>query len=198
LEPEARSVVKALVNNGQLSFANGGWCMHDEASTHYISMIDQTTHGHQFLHKELDYLPRVGWQIDPFGHSATQAALLSSEVGFDSLFFGRIDYQDHKLRKAARELEFIWRPSPSLPDALVFTGVFSDGNYGPPATFCFDAACSDDPIILDVDLPEYNADDVVARFATATLREHNMSRGSHIAFKMGSDFHYTNAHMWFV
>jgi hypothetical protein len=38
-------------------------------------------------------IPRVGWQIDPFGHSATQAALLSAEVGFDGLFFGRIDYQ---------------------------------------------------------------------------------------------------------
>ena len=36
---------------------------------------------------------QVGWQIDPFGHSASQAALLSAEVGFDSLFFGRIDYQ---------------------------------------------------------------------------------------------------------
>ena len=38
-------------------------------------------------------IPRVGWQLDPFGHSATQAALLSAEVGFDGLFFGRIDYQ---------------------------------------------------------------------------------------------------------
>ncbi len=30
-----------------------------------------------------------------FGHSATNAALLSAEVGFNGLFFGRIDHQDH-------------------------------------------------------------------------------------------------------
>lgn len=32
-------------------------------------------------------------QVDPFGHSATQASLLSGLLGFDSLFFGRADYQ---------------------------------------------------------------------------------------------------------
>lgn len=57
-------------------------------------MIDQTTVGHRLLLEEFGAIPRVGWQIDPFGHSATQAALLSAEMGFDSLFFGRIDYQD--------------------------------------------------------------------------------------------------------
>jgi len=31
--------------------------------------------------------------VDPFGHSATQASLLSGLLGFDSLFFGRADYQ---------------------------------------------------------------------------------------------------------
>lgn len=38
-------------------------------------------------------MPRVGWQIDPFGHSSTQAGLLGAAVGFDALFFGRADYQ---------------------------------------------------------------------------------------------------------
>ena len=71
-----------------------GLLQHDEANTHYIGMIDQTTVGHRLLLEEFGAIPRVGWQIDPFGHSATQAALLSAEVGFDSLFFGRIDYQD--------------------------------------------------------------------------------------------------------
>ncbi len=37
-------------------------------------------------------VPRVGWQIDPFGHSATQAAF-SALYGFDAQFFGRADYQ---------------------------------------------------------------------------------------------------------
>lgn len=82
----------------------------------------------RFLKKAFGVAPRVGWQIDPFGHSSTQAGaagvvwgaawarrcrpgpppdsapcplrrcrpqagLLSAQVGFDALFFGRADYQ---------------------------------------------------------------------------------------------------------
>ena len=37
--------------------------MHDEACTHYVSMIENTGLGHRFLKEELDYIPRVGWQV---------------------------------------------------------------------------------------------------------------------------------------
>ncbi|KAJ6401223.1 hypothetical protein OIU84_016604 [Salix udensis] len=46
-------VVKQLVSSGQLEFINGGMCMHDEAVTHYIDMIDQTTLGHRLTCWEL-------------------------------------------------------------------------------------------------------------------------------------------------
>ncbi|KAK9117707.1 hypothetical protein Sjap_016654 [Stephania japonica] len=59
---------------------NGGMCMHDEAATHYIDMIDQTTLGHRFIKQEFGQMPRIGWQIDPFGHSAVQAYLLGAEI----------------------------------------------------------------------------------------------------------------------
>lgn len=54
--------------------------MHDEATCHYIDMIDQTTLGHQLIKDEFNITPRAGWQIDPFGHSAVQAYLLGAEV----------------------------------------------------------------------------------------------------------------------
>ena len=56
--------------------------MHDEAAPHYIDMIDQTTLGHRFIKQEFGQTPRIGWQIDPFGHSAIQAYLLGAEVCF--------------------------------------------------------------------------------------------------------------------
>ena len=142
--------VVGLVENGQLEFINGGWCMHDEAAAHYIDMIDQTTLGHLFIREQFgeQAIPTVGWQIDPFGHSATQAALLSAAVGFDGLFFGRIDYQDRTNRLLKKELEVVWSASPSYgPSNYVFAGAM-DG-YGPPDGLCWDQGCGDDPIQMD-------------------------------------------------
>jgi alpha-mannosidase len=62
---------------------------HDEAAAHFVAMVDQTTRGHRFLKKELNHTASVGWQIDPFGHSSTQAGLLGASLGFDAFFFGR-------------------------------------------------------------------------------------------------------------
>ena len=51
--------------------------MHDEACTTYDDMIDNMMRGQTFLKKEFDYVPKVGWQIDPFGHSSTNARLFA-------------------------------------------------------------------------------------------------------------------------
>ncbi len=71
-----------LLPGGQLHFANGGWVMHDEACTHYVSMVDQTTLGHRFLLREFGYVPRAGWQIDPFGipHRSSHVTRHTSHV----------------------------------------------------------------------------------------------------------------------
>lgn len=139
--------VRFLVANQQLSFANGGWCMHDEAATHFMGMIDQTSLGHEFLKRELGVIPKVGWQLDPFGHSATQASLLTARVGFDALYFGRIDYQDLVIRQETQECEGLWASSPSAgANQSVFWGLTGSyvGNYQAPEGFCFDVGCHDE------------------------------------------------------
>ena len=60
--------------------SNGGWCMHDEAAAHYTDMITQMSRGLRFIRKTFNVVPRVAWQIDPFGHSAVQAYLITAIV----------------------------------------------------------------------------------------------------------------------
>jgi lysosomal alpha-mannosidase len=57
--------------------------MNDEASTHYNSIIDQHSLGAQFLRDQFGECgrPKIGWQIDPFGHSRELASLFA-QVNF--------------------------------------------------------------------------------------------------------------------
>lgn len=170
--------------------------MHDEAAAHFVDMIDQTTLGHKFIVEEFgeSAVPSIGWQIDPFGHSATQASLLSAEMGFDGLYFGRIDYQDHNQRIANKNLEFMWRASQSQgADAQVFSGAFQSGNYGPPGGFCFDMIdCSDLPIQSNPDAPDYNLPERVADAIKAAMQQAAGTAGDidnmNIMWTLGSDF----------
>lgn len=178
--------VRGLVQNGQLTFANGGWCMHDEATTHFMGMIDQTTLGHDFLKRELGVIPRVGWQLDPFGHSSTQASLLTSNVGFDALFFGRIDFQDLALRHQTQECEGLWSSSPSLNTTAFWglTGSYS-GMYGAPKGFCYATTCHDD---LLTNLTRRQLVDKIEDLVTELKLQSDRTKGNHIMLTMGEDF----------
>ena len=67
-------------------------------------------------------------------------------MGFDSFFFGRIDYADKALRLNKSEMEIIWQGSQSLGSASdIFTGVLYN-HYDPPTGFCFDIKCDNPPI----------------------------------------------------
>ncbi|XP_045793095.1 LOW QUALITY PROTEIN: alpha-mannosidase At3g26720-like [Trifolium pratense] len=189
--------VKELVNSGQLEFINGGMCMHDEATPHYIDLIDQTTLGHQFIKDEFGKIPRVGWQIDPFGHSAVQAYLLGAELGFDSLFFARIDYQDRAKRLKEKTLEVVWQGSRSLgSSSQIFTGIFPR-HYDPPDGFTFEINDVSQPIQDDILLFDYNVEERVNDFVSAALAQANVTRTNHIMWEMGTDFRYQYANSWF-
>ncbi|KAJ0047951.1 hypothetical protein Pint_16953 [Pistacia integerrima] len=197
-QSEAMKVkVKGLVDSGQLEFINGGMSMHDEATPHYIDLIDQTTLGHQFIKDEFGKLPRVGWQIDPFGHSAVQAYLLGAELGFDSLFFARIDYQDRAKRLKEKTLEVVWRGSKSLgSSSQIFTGIFPR-HYDPPDGFTFEINDVSAPIQDDFLLFDYNVQERVNDFVAAALAQAKVTRTNHIMWLMGTDFRYQYANSWF-
>ena len=130
--------VRRLIKNGQLEFLNGGWSMHDEACPTFNDMINNMMIGHQFLLEEFGVKPRIGWSIDPFGHSNTNVRLFS-EMGFDAWFIARIDYKDKIKRKENKELEFVWRPNADSlgTDTSLFTHVMYQ-HYSSPVGFEFD------------------------------------------------------------
>lgn len=90
-DPFRQELVRGLVREGRLEFVNAGWSMHDEANTHYEDMINNMLYGHKFLWEEFQVRPKVGWHVDPFGHSNTNARLFA-EMGFDAYFIARLDF----------------------------------------------------------------------------------------------------------
>lgn len=100
---DRKNQVRYLVNNGQFEIANAGWSMHDEACPLYEDMINNHMFGHEFALKEFGVKPRIGWQIDPFGHSNTNTKFFA-DMGYDALFFGRMDWADEEKRIRNKEL----------------------------------------------------------------------------------------------
>ncbi|KAF3955297.1 hypothetical protein CMV_019472 [Castanea mollissima] len=196
---EVQSIVKQLVSSGQLELINGGMCMHDEATAHYIDMIDQTTLGHRFIKEEFNVTPRIGWQIDTFGHSAVQAYLLGAEVGFDSLFFARIDYQDRAKRENEKSLEVIWRGSKSLgSSSQIFAGAFPD-NYETTSNFYFEVNDdSTDSLIIqdDINLFDYNVPQRINEFVAAAVSQDGRVNALYSTPSIYTDAKYATKESW--
>jgi lysosomal alpha-mannosidase len=189
--------VRTLIANGQLEFVNGGWCMNDEAGTHYEATVEQMTLGHWFLLETFGIVPRIGWHIDPFGHSNTQAALFA-HMGFDAFFFARIDYQDYAVRNATARLETVWRASQSEAaggQSDIFTHMLYDSTYCYADGFAFEwdsPPIQDDPRLLGVNIDER------ARAFVALMRKRRLSyRTTDVLTTFGCDFQFENANINF-
>ncbi|XP_071568794.1 lysosomal alpha-mannosidase-like isoform X1 [Temnothorax nylanderi] len=194
-----RADVRTLIAEGRLEIIGGAWSMNDEACTHYHSLVDQFTWGFRRLDDTFGSCarPRIGWQIDPFGHSREQASLFA-QMGFDGMLFGRLDYQDKNKRLQDKEMEFIWKSSPNLGKrANLFTAAMFN-TYSPPPGFCFDVLCADEPMVDDPDSPDYNIDSRIDDFLRYAVTQRSYFRTNHVIMTMGGDFTYQHAEMYFT
>ncbi|EDV31824.1 uncharacterized protein Dana_GF14356 [Drosophila ananassae] len=187
-----KHIVKKLVNEGRMEFTGGGWSMNDEAAVNYQSVIDQFTVGLKFLNENFGECgrPRIGWQIDAFGHSREQASMFA-QMGFDGQFFARMDMTDKNKRVDNLGLEMIWDASETLKEMDFFTGMLYQ-HYSAPSGFCFDTRCGDEPII-DGDSYDNNVKSRVDEFINYAANLAQKYRSTHIMVPMGDDFHYENA-----
>lgn len=195
---ELQEQVKELVNQGRLEFIGGAWSMNDEATTHYQSIIDQFAWGLRRLNDTFGECarPRIGWQIDPFGHSREQASIFAN-MGFDGLFFGRLDYQDKQQRLITKTPEMIWNASPNLGEAAdLFTGALYN-QYQPPPGFCFDILCADEPIIDRKHSPDNNVKRRVDEYLAFIDGQRKFYRTNNIILTMGGDFTYMDANVYY-
>lgn len=107
LEDDMKVHVRNLVKRGQLEIVLGGWVMPDEASTHYVSIIDQLMEGHLWLQENLHVKPQNSWSIDPFGHSGTIPYLLKKS-GINNMVIQRIHQATKGALASVKSLEYYW------------------------------------------------------------------------------------------
>ncbi|TRY79620.1 hypothetical protein TCAL_12196 [Tigriopus californicus] len=197
-DDQMKNMTRSLVENGQLEFVSGGWSMNDEGAAHYTAIIDQMSLGVRHLHDVLGDCarPRVAWQIDPFGHSKEQANIFAL-MGFDGYFFGRLDWRDKDKRLADKSMEMIWQAQSSTgEDSDIFTGINYNG-YSPPATFCWDIYCDDEPMMDNPRLKDYNAPRRAQEFIQSVREQADHYRTKNVKIEMGMDFHYQSAISWY-
>jgi alpha-mannosidase len=193
--------VKTFLEKQQLSFAHGGWSAHDEACTHFMGMIDQITTGHEFLKQALNYTPTVAWQLNSYGHSSTQASLLTFKMGMNAVYFGRVDYQDLEQRKLTRQTEGLWAGSSvhHLKDATTIfwglTGSYS-GGYGPPNGFGHHDSSVNN--LLQTMSAQQRISHITNLLLPQLATQALQTQGNHMMLTMGADFDYQTAPIGFA
>ncbi|XP_025832856.1 alpha-mannosidase 2 isoform X2 [Agrilus planipennis] len=141
LDDSEKKRVKELLRKNQLEIVTGGWVMNDEANSHWLSVYYQLSEGHQWLKKNLNYIPRSHWSIDPFGLSPTQAFLLKNS-GLQNMLLQRVHYSVKKELARRKELEFKWKQLwDDGSSSEIFTQVMPFYSYDIPHT------CGPDPKI---------------------------------------------------
>ena len=122
---DERASLRSLIANGQIEFVGGGWTQNDEAVTHFLDIIDQTTLGHLWATSALGApRPKTAYQADPFGHSTTQAAFFAA-TALDLASYGRPMSATWQGGGGVPDpfdsaSALLWHPTASMPDAGYF------------------------------------------------------------------------------
>jgi len=182
---ERKKAFRRLVHEGRWEFIGGGWAQNDEAASDLMLVVNQMTTGHQYLLENFGVQPRIGWQIDPFGHSSITPSLFAA-MGFDAMVINRIHHQKKLEYKAGRLMEFVWRGAALGPDSEngIFTHVLHT-HYSAPKGFDWEEGA-----------PQVNSMNVENRAnqLTSELKRRAAAyRTRHLLVPFGDDFKFKNA-----
>ena len=168
---EQKGAVRKLQAAGQLEFIGGGWVMHDEADTSLRGILNQMTEGLTFLNTTLGVRPRIGWHIDPFGHSSFTPQLFSL-LNYDMFVLNRIPDPIKQEMKENQELEFRWK-NPHF-NRTIFAHVL-DSHYSTPP-------------IIGVTIEEK-----AKSFFDTCQKRLQWFKTDNLLLPFGNDFHFQNA-----
>ena len=180
---QIKQTVKDYIKEGRLEIINGGWVMHDEAGSYYKHSIDNMRLGLKFLKEEFNITPKIGWFIDPFGHSSATSHILK-QMNFDKIVLTRIDYLERKDRINNHNLEFIYDPFGLGQE--IFTHI-SYHHYNPRKILR--NYPGDKKIVLN----DEELKDVCEKFYEEMLEERVGYRTNNILLYYGEDFAYNEA-----
>lgn len=183
---EHRQLFRDLVLRKQIGFVGGGFVQNDEAVTTFSSVIDQMTIGHEFIAEEfgLEYVPLIGWQIDPFGASAVTPILFKS-MDFKYHVIDRVDYPLKDQWRSEGRLEFMWNG--------LLTHCLTD-HYSSPTSFDWEDNALDNPRIDFANVVE-RAKTLVEIF---TNRSKGFEKTDELMVLFGDDFKYQNSNMQYA
>ncbi|KAG8182048.1 hypothetical protein JTE90_013978 [Oedothorax gibbosus] len=114
---DTQETMKKILRRKQLEIVTGGWVMVDEATTSYFAIIDQLVEGQQWLKHFTNTIPKHGWSVDVFGHSATLPYIIST-AGITDMVILRAHYSWKKFLAKMKWFDFYWEQPFNCPRIL--------------------------------------------------------------------------------
>lgn len=135
---EQRTSLSSLAKSGRFGVMGGGWVQHDENLPNYQDILLQLQTGIDWLQYHLGVTPKVGWQIDPYGHSSNTPWIYAF-MGYESIVLNRVGTTiEYEMRKS-KSSEFVWLDMPHIhhkeKDFDIFAHILVNSEYMAPSEF---------------------------------------------------------------
>ncbi len=185
---------KQLVSEGRIEFVDNGWSQHDMGCTTLDSMLSNWVEGHEWLRTTFgaSARPKVGWSIDPFGQSGTQA-VLQALMGMEAWFFTRLPTPVIQRMKDNKSVEFVWRASSSLSarQSEIFVHVLESYYCMPLPTYAFEWGPGKGAKVPDAS----NILELALGLAKIAKQRAAWFRTPNVLIPWGCDYQYQNAEL---
>lgn len=197
---DRQDALKKLIKEGRFEIIMGGWVHTDECNANFEDIIENFIQGHTWLSKEFGVTPRVGWNIDAFGHTQANAAIFH-DMGIEAFFFARgaRDDLEKRFNKDVQGSHFLWRPLSKHFGAqkeMMSAYLATSETYGYPKGFKVDEHFDEDgPIQNDPTMSDYNGDLRMVEMVNYINEQADGSASDeNIMILIGDDFSYANAY----